>query len=213
MMNFFNAPFRILAVAGACIIALIALVVNESRARASGVEAILAMQPVDPRSLLSGHYVIVSLQETLPAGTPCPDTLAGGHAFGPWSPSQPAQWIALTPRGQHHSTSGLADTKEAAEALGPLVARGNASCNMPVESPPEEGQPAPPPPQASLFTDLGVDRFYIDQANAERIDRMMRDSASEEEAQVFAIVSIGSDGRARMKGLIVDGERLELSLN
>lgn len=211
MSAFLSAPFRILGVAAVCILALVALVVNEARARAGGTEVIMAMQPVDPRSLLSGHYVIVSLQERLPLGTPCPETIAEGGAFGPWSVDGTG-WVALAPNGEFHSAVGAAETREGAAALGPIVARGAAHCFVPTGGAPEEGQPEPAPQRANAFADLGVDRFYIDQANAERIERIMRDRTNAEEAEVFAILSIGGDGRARMKGLLVEGERLELNL-
>lgn len=59
--------------------------------------------------------------------------------------------------------------------------------------------------------DIGVERFHIDQAQAQRIERIVRDQASGAEARVSAIVSIGSDGRAWLKGLLIDGARLELN--
>jgi uncharacterized membrane-anchored protein len=61
----------------------------------------------------------------------------------------------------------------------------------------------------TIQTEIGVDRFYINQADAQRIERVMR-SQRPGESRVSAIVSVGRDGRARLKGLIVDGERLEL---
>lgn len=208
-MSLPSAPIRILGVAAICVLALVGLVVAEARARAGGTEVIMAMQPVDPRSLLSGHYVIVSLQEALPPGAPCPDALANGGAFGPWNRDAAlASWVALAPNGSHHSAVGVFATREAAARGGAVAARGGAGCTPA----PTDIAPGAPAPRANTFTYLGVDRFHIDQARAERIERVLRDRMGQDQADVFAILSIGQDGRARMKGLIVEGERLELSL-
>ena len=40
---------------------------------------------------------------------------------------------------------------------------------------------------------------------------MLREQRPGEETRAYAIVSIARDGQARLKGLMVDGERLELS--
>jgi GDYXXLXY protein len=191
------APLRILAVAGVCIAALIGLVAREGVARASGAEALMAMEAVDPRALLQGHYVTVSLQETLPARAPCPPgTESGALNTG---------WLALTPNGPRHSVASVSGSKEEAQRVSPLVAKGAAYCGAPFVS---EGE-APAP--AVLRTQLGVERFYIDQAKAERIGRIMSEQKAGQDARVLAILSIGKDGRARIKGLSVDGERFVLS--
>jgi hypothetical protein len=62
-----------------------------------------------------------------------------------------------------------------------------------------------------LTLDLGVDRFHINQADAERIEQVLRDQRAGEETRAFAILSVGHDGRARLRALLIDGERFELS--
>lgn len=187
-----NAPLRILIVAGLCVLSLIGLVVRESMARDSGTEVLLSMEAIDPRALLSGHYVIVDLREQLAPGEPCPVV---AHAA----------WIALTPADGHHSFAGAAPSREEALQVAPIAVRGSFQCSDP--SPPD-GDFAGTPGWAAL--ELGINRFHIEQAEAERIERVLRDQAVGEEARVFAIISVGEDGRARLKGLVVDGERLEL---
>jgi hypothetical protein len=59
--------------------------------------------------------------------------------------------------------------------------------------------------------DLGVDRFHINQQDALRIERVLREQRPDQETRAFAIISVGRDGRARLKGLRIDGERFELS--
>lgn len=196
-----NAPLRILIVGALCIAALIGLVVHEGAARAGGQEAVLAMQPIDPRSPLSGHFVIVALHENIPAGAPCPATLGQST---PAPAGVPRTWLALAPNGAHHTVAGMADTREAAARLGPIVVRGAAAC-FAVES-----SESDPPRNGFITTDVGVHRFHINQAEATRIESLMRAQNVSETSNVFAILSIGADGRARLKGLDVEGQRLML---
>ncbi|MCB1982925.1 MAG: hypothetical protein KDF63_13740 [Rhodoferax sp.] len=57
---------------------------------------------------------------------------------------------------------------------------------------------------------LGPERFHITQDDAERIDGVLREQRPGAPARAFAVMSIGADGRARLKGLIVDGRRFDL---
>lgn len=201
-----NASLRILIVAALCVAALIGLVVREGMARASGQEVMLPMAAVDPRSLLTGHYVIVSLQENLPVEAPCPPSLHEAQFFASDGRIHDA-WLALAPNGAHHSVVGAASERSAAQQLGAIVVRGQASCFKPTVI---DGEPQQP---GVVQTQLGIERFHINQAQAERIQGIMQDQQPGQEARVFAIVSIGADGRARLNGLMVDDERLMLNWN
>jgi hypothetical protein len=112
----------------------------------------------------------------------------------------------LSPDGNVHRISGASPTREEALSFGPLAVKGTTSCNAAIRTP--EGAIVQP---AVIRSDLGFDRFYIDQANAERIERVLREASGSGEATVFAIVNIGRDGRARLKGLNVNGEIIELN--
>lgn len=192
-------PQRLLAAGAVCLVALVSLVVVEARARAAGTEVILDMQPIDPRSLLSGHYVILGFAHTLPQGAACPSI-----AELPYD-RRDRGWVALTRRGERHIVTGAAATRAQAQRLGEIVVRGAASCNAP--TPPADGAPAM---DGGVRLDLAVDRYHADQDEAEAIEKAIRDRDSGE-ARVAAILSIGADGAPRTKGLIVDGERIELT--
>jgi len=195
-----NAPIRILIVAALCIAALIGLVVRESMARDGGQEVQLAMGAIDPRALLQGHYVIVALQDRLANEAPCPASLQHGVEGDPRH-----HWLALSPNGPRHTISGQAASREEAMRLGALAVRGTGSCVMPAVS---EGES----PEAGIVqADIGISRFHIRQAEAERIERVLAAQRPEQETRAYAIVSIGADGRARLKGLNVEGERLMLN--
>lgn len=188
-----NAAPRILIVAALCALGLIGLVITESNARAGGLEALLPMEAVDPRALLSGHYVQINLTERLDAGEQCP-------AGGPDS-----KWIALRRDGDVYVLAGGAASRAGAQQLGPTPVKGSFNCTPP--SPTVDGVDGSP---GWVMLDLGISRFHINQTDALRIEQVLRAQQSGE-ARAFAIVSIGGDGRARLRGLMVDGERLELN--
>jgi len=181
-----QAPHRIMAVAALCAAALAALVVSESLARASGQEALVPMEAVDPRALLQGHYVQLNLTQRLEANEPCPQVEGG------------AEWIAFYRGGNDVLTfAGGARSRDGALQIAPVPVKGTFTC--------WESEPA------TVQLDLGIDRFYIGQAEAERIERVLREQTPGEETRAFALISISRDGRARLKGLVIDGERLELN--
>ncbi|HMQ72033.1 MAG TPA: GDYXXLXY domain-containing protein [Rubrivivax sp.] len=184
---------RILAVAAVCAITLIGLVIREGRARDAGAEVRLPIEAVDPRALLSGHYVIVAPTWRLDRAEPCPPGQDGGA------------WVALAPREGVHVVAGAAATREEAQRLAPLVARGGFMCR-----PPRQANGDAPVQPGVVRATLGPERFHITQDDAERIDGVLREQRPGAPARAFAVMSIGADGRARLKGLIVDGRRFDL---
>lgn len=185
---------RILIVAGLCVLGLIGLVLYEGGARASGVEVRLPMAAYDPRSLLSGDYVTLTIREPLAVSEQCPTTDAS------WD------WLVLTPTGDYHTLAGSAPSHEEALQVGPIPVKGSFVCN-----PPTTGDDVNPAQPGVIAMDLGISRFHINHDEAQRIEQILRDQRPGEEPSVYAIVSVGRDGRARLKGLLVDGERLDLS--
>jgi hypothetical protein len=57
---------------------------------------------------------------------------------------------------------------------------------------------------------LGVERFHADQVRAEGVDKALRDQRPGDPARAFAVVSVGRDGAARLKGIVLDGRRIDL---
>lgn len=188
-----GAPARILIVTALSVLGLIGLVVSEGMARQSGQEILLRMEAVDPRSLLSGHYVVMNLTERLEIGEQCP-------------PGAEGEWLALrADEGEIYALAGAAETRDAARQIAPLSVRGSFTCNAPIEAPGSEPFPG------WVQIDIGVDRFHIDQTEALRIESVLREQTPDATPRAYAIVSVGNDGRARLKGLMIDGERLELN--
>ena len=188
-----EAPTRILAVAAICAASLIGVVISEGYARQGGQEIKLPMAAVDPRSLLQGHYVQLNFTERLEANEVCPES-------GDWD------WVALRRQGDIYVAAGGAISRDEAQRVGPLPVKGTFTCSPP--TPASEGVEAMP---GWLTLDLGVDRFHINQAEAMRIERVLREQRADQETRAFAILSVGRDGRARLRALMIDGERFELS--
>lgn len=192
--------WRILIVAALCVLTLIGLVVHEANARSTAAEIALPMEPVDPRSMLSGHYVIVNLREPLPPGEGCP------------AETGDTDWLALAPNGETIANTPIyallsaAPTRAALPSIAQaLPVRGGIFCSPPEA--PREGAPERP---GWLLYNLGVERYYTNQAEAERIQGIIGEQVIGEETRVYALLLVGRDGRARINGLIVDGTRIEL---
>lgn len=195
-------PWRIAAAAALLLGALTALVVHEERLRASGREVLLASGSVDPRSLLSGHYAQLDIVETLPRGAPCPAGGAEARSFLPdfgLRGPPPTGWIGLRRSGGHDVAVRMAPTRAEALAGADTAIRGRMRC-IPSFDAARGGQ---------VSLDIGISRFHADQAQAQALEAAARQAGPETPA--LAVVSVGSDGRARLKGVIVGGRRTEIS--
>lgn len=188
-----SLPIRILAAAVLLVGVLISLVILEDRARASGQEVVLAMEAVDPRDLLTGHYVALQLTQRMPAGQACPSNMPARNQSG---------WLALRKVGDRHVLTGGAQTREAARKLGDLAVQGHANCITARTPDGVDGEAA--------TLDIGVDRSHTDQKAAEAMEKQLRARPAGQPVSAFAVVSVGDDGRARLKGVILDGKRTDL---
>ena len=186
-----SLPVRIVAAAVLLALALVGLVVREGMARSEGQEVVLAITGYDPRELLTGHYVRFQFRSEFPGGTPCPPG-SGGYS------RRPEAWVALKRQGDHHVAAGAALSREAALKLAPVVVRGDIDCLA--RSAPET---------TWVILNLGPERLHTDQAQAEAIQKVML-ATRDGPATGSAVVSIGRDGRARLKGVTAGGKRVDL---
>ena len=187
-----SLPLRIAAAAAVLVLLLVGVVLRENGARAAGREVLLPMEAVDPRDLLTGHYVALRLSQQLALGQSCPRERT----------SEEGGWIGLKPAGGHYRFVGVGASRQAALAGGAqLAVRGGVYCSRTAFGDAE----------ADVVTlDIGVDRFHADQDEALAIEKALR-QRRQGEAPAFAVVSVGDDGRARLKGVIVDGKRTDLT--
>lgn len=202
----FSIAQRLLAAGAACLVALVGLVVLEARARAAGVEVILPMQPVDPRGLLTGHYIRLSFADRLDAGRACPPLVEPAEGVVDWRNGPRDNWLALKREGDVHVLAGEFATRAQAAAAGDVVVRGRARCSQQFwpSRTGDGGEEA-----MVVVLELGVDRFHADQDEAETLEKILRDR--DEVDRMAAILSVSPDGAARTKGVALDGKRVELT--
>lgn len=189
-----SLTMRILAAGAVLVALLIALVVRETGARNAGREVRLPMEAVDPRELLTGHYVALRLTQLQAAGQPCPP--GSGTMLKPG-------WIAVTPGPRGDRITGAGPDRAAAAKYGPVQMKGVARC---------WGDSHDPTDRASVAIDIGVKRFHADQKQSEAFDKALSERKVGD-ATGWAIVSVGEDGKARLKGVIIGGHRVDLSWN
>lgn len=197
-----GAPVRIVIAAGLLAAGLVGLVVREGVARAAGQEVRLAMQGYDPRALLTGHYVRFQLRHDLPGGTRCPPVSPAGASVRDG-------WVSLRREGVRHVPAGAAVSRAEALRLGDVAVRGVLTCESgPVLRLPAIGVESQE--NNTLRLDVGIDRIHLDQAEAEAMERQLSRFTPDAPVEADAIVSVGQDGKARLKGVVVAGRRTDL---
>lgn len=194
-----SIPLRIVAAAVALALALVGVVVREAIARAEGQEVRLAITGYDPRSLLTGHYVQFRLVDTIPAEQACAwkDRRLEPRDVG---------WYAVRREGGADRLVAAAATREAARGLGEVAVRGRANC-LGVSWVRPDGKEARSP--VTMTPDIGVDRIHLEQDEAEALEKILQGRDGEPPPS-WAVLSVGRDGKARLKGLIVGDRRIDL---
>lgn len=162
-----------------------AVYVNAS-AVASGQEVIVRAQGFDPRSFLSGHYVMLSYDfSSTASGTPDCVIRKGAPIWAGFA-AQPGKMESTAPTyacSRNELPKGLLALKGKATGYGRI--------------------------------DFGIERFYAPQKDAERIEKALQrfnpDIPPDKQPPVYAVMSVGKDGQARLKALLLGEERIELS--
>ena len=172
---------RLILIAAAMTVFLIGMIVDHNVRRTTGTEILLDLEPVDPRDLLAGYYVIIS--------TPL-------HSIDP------------------EQVGGEADFERSADVYVVVEPDGGGSW-QPVSIHSER-------PEAGVFVHgkvqwvspntirahFNLERYYADADTAQALE--IRRQAGPDSLRL--IVSVGSDGRAIIRGLEIDGERVMDSL-
>lgn len=196
-----SVPLRIVAAVAVLALGLIGLVVREGVARANGQEVRLAITGYDPRSLLTGHYVQFQLVDKVPPEQVC---VRKGSRL---EPAQGQLWLAARREGSAHRLVGAASSRASALRLGEVAIRGDGLC-FGMGRVVIGGREVPETLSATI--DIGVDRIHLDQDEAQRLEKALRGRDGEPPPS-WAVVSVGGDGKARLKGVIVGDQRVDLS--
>lgn len=180
-----------LAAVGAALIAVLVGAAGAHQARlAAAREALVISEAVDPRALLVGHYARLALQPAAAEpGTPRPAGLASGQTA----------YARLAPAG----APGAWRVTEISASPKAAVAEGEIVVAVTITMVEEDGRVA--------FA-WGPDRVYLDQTEALALEEATRrafDAAPDAPARVLAILAVETDGTTLVKGVTIDGKRIE----
>ena len=173
------------AIAGLIQVALIALMVGDRvRILRTGTEVMLQTQPVDPRDILRGDYVILSYDiSQLPAGELKNTPVSGEGTF---------VFVKLAPKADGFYQAVSVHRAPVAAAAGEVLIRGrvarrslcdNVFCD-------------------TLSLEYGIESFFVPQGQG----RGLENARNEHKLAVIAAVAPG--GRAAIKRLMLDGKQV-----
>lgn len=200
---------RILAVALLQIAAIGAMIWERMQILNDGREVTLNVEPVDPTDLFRGDYVILTYEISRITDFP-PE-----NGTGPW---RPGDLIYVTLEGeQDRWRAGLVSHDPPLTDIGPMI-RGRIGYverdwTTATEAWADEGQPGFSPPAeqkpahlceggcpTTLHMSYGIESYFIPQGEGRAIENIRNDG------RVSIRVALAADGRAAIKGLMIDGE-------
>ncbi len=180
------------AIAGLIQVVLIALMVGDRvRILRTGTEVMLHTQPVDPRDLLRGDYVILSYDITrLPSGA-LKDTPVLGES--------PFVFVKLAPKADGFYQALSVHREPVAVASGEVLIRGRVSRGSQCTA---DREPHVQVFCDTLMLDYGIESFFVPQGEG----RELENARNERKLAVIAAVAPG--GRAAIKRLLLDGKQV-----
>jgi uncharacterized membrane-anchored protein len=157
------------------------MVFDRVRLLTSGHEVVLPVIPVDPRSLFRGDYVRLSYAVSqVPPPPDAPDTLRRGTIlYVTIVKDEKADWIA--------SASATAAPRTLKPAQ--MVLRGRTSHNWRRNR------------GGTLRMRYGIESYFVQEGHGRALEKQAR------EGKVAAVISVGHDGQAAIKGLMINGKR------
>jgi uncharacterized membrane-anchored protein len=165
---------------------LSSMVIGQIRLLTTGREIVLPIVPVDPRDLFRGDYVTLSFPvSSIPA------TLIDRSSprFGP------SFYVSLsqTPEGTWNATR-ITAKPSLVQSPQDVVLKGRSRwgglTDWNIKSSP------------NVIVQYGIERYYVPEGQGPRLERLARDK------KLAAIVAVGADGTAAIKGLMIDGQRV-----
>ncbi len=159
----------------------------------TGREIVMQVQPVDPRDLFRGEYVtlgygispIVStaLAQSLPA-----DALRRGEpVFVTIRPNAELSWKALA----------------VSQVLPAPPASGPASGDVTLKGRIQSVWPGELKDAVNFTVDFGIESYFVQEGRGKLLEQQVRDD------KIQALVAVGPDGTAALKGLVIGGQRHE----
>ena len=174
-----SLTLRLLGIALLMSLFLAGMVVTHASARAGGTEVRLSMEPVDPRDLLLGHYVIIQT----PVHRLSLDGLGGdtGHS---WQRGD-SIWVVLT---------------ESEGVFNPVSVHRRQPEGLSIQGRVFFSSPGWTDEGPVLTVRYNLERYFASPEDALALEELRNES------RLRLIVSVGSDGSAIIRGLEIDGE-------
>lgn len=176
----------VVLVAGLQTAALAYIVVGRDRLLKHGREVIMQVQPLDPRDIFRGDYVTLGypISQINVADGQLPDGIEkGGAFFAVLSKGADDAWSVARIAASYPTDAGPDD----------LVVRGRVQSIY--TGPDGKGY--------AINARYGIETYFVAEGTGKKIEEEVR------ERSVKAIVAVGSDGEAALKGLIIDGQRTD----
>jgi uncharacterized membrane-anchored protein len=161
--------------------AVLLMVQDRARILSRGQEVTLVTQPVDPRDLFRGDFVVLGYE----IGTLDLRVLPGDHRFRRNEPV----WVTLAPDAEGIARPVRVDAARPPQAAGPVI-RGRVTSAIGCSGTGE---------CTSLRVAYGLESYFVPEGEGREIERARN-------ARLTRIVaSVAPDGRAAIKRLLIDG--------
>jgi uncharacterized membrane-anchored protein len=170
--------------------ALFNMVYQRHRLLTSGRELTLSVRPLDPRDIFRGDYVTLGYDiSTLKKSTTESDPDFNGFATGSEA------FVTMTPKadGGGWAETHVGSVYPSQVAPGDIVLKGRVLSAWKSQNPAE----------TTVNVRYGIEKYFVPEGTGRALEDKVRNH------KIEAIVAVGSDGTAALKGLVVDGERHE----
>jgi uncharacterized membrane-anchored protein len=166
--------------------ALFKIVYDRDHLLKSGREITMTVKPVDPRDLFRGDYVtlgydISSLNTSNVPAARFKDFERGSVAFVTVHPGAAGAW----------TVAGVAPAYPEKVSEGDIVLKGRVSSAWLSHD----------ATQGTIGLRYGIETYFVPEGTGRELEAKVRDN------KIDAIIAVGTDGTAALKGLVVGGER------
>jgi uncharacterized membrane-anchored protein len=166
--------------------ALFKIVYDKDHLLKIGREITMPVQPLDPRDVFRGDYVTLGYDISTLTKAKAPTAKLDGLLRGSTA------FVTLTPQpGGEWSVSGVSEDFPAQVPASDVVLKGQVKSAWARADGSEK----------TLNVRYGIETYFVPEGTGRDLESKVR------EHKIEAIVAVGADGTAAIKGLVVDGER------
>lgn len=166
--------------------ALFKMVYDKDHLLKAGREITMPVQPLDPRDVFRGDYVTLGYDISTLTKAKAPTGKLDGFGSGSTA------FVTLSPQpGGGWSVSGVSEDFPAQVPASDVVLKGRVKSAWARADGSEK----------TLNVRYGIETYFVPEGTGRDLESKVRDH------KIEAIVAVGADGTAAIKGLVVDGER------